>query len=1010
MTRKEWRRMKRLIVSLAALVLVLIVARVSAGEIMGASNVAAQAKSTVPQIPQLHPDTRQAVSFDESPPLRSIPPAYNASAKQEAERENWMKPRSQVANFVSVDPVVQHSFGASAMPTPILTFKGYTQHDNAATGPLIFWPPDTEGDVGLNHYFQWNNVGLKIFDKAGNLIYGPVPGNTLFQGMTGPGGTACSGTNSGDPIVLYDTMADRWLASQFTTETLPSGPTYECIAISKTGDPTGQYYRYAFQASPTTDPSRFEDYPHFGVWPDAYYMTTNEFDVGPSGDIPPIGFVGAGNFAFERAEMLVGNPAARMVYFHLDPPYGGMLPSDLDGPNNPPAGSPNYFVEVDDEFGEPAADQLSIFKFHVDWSNVLSSTFTGPTTVPVAAFDPGLCEAERGACIPQPDTKQMLESITDRLMYRLAYRNFGDHESLVVNHTVDADGTGHAGIRWYELRSPGTSPTIHQQGTYAPDASHRWMGSISMDGDGNIALGYSVSNATDVYPSIRYTGRLAGDPLGQLPQGEATLYAGLGSQTANARWGDYSMMGIDPSDDCSFWYTQEYYGATGDYWLTRIGKFRFPTCGGGAIPTETPIPAPDPCTLPGVIVETDPTGDVADILGGGGTEQDKYDAQYISVAEPYTGTGPDHLVFTLKVVSLDGPENDPATSPNSFWRIFFSTPATTTLSFVDMRTSASGVVTFKYGTGTGTTVGDADDGSYSHDGSIRITIADSKLGVGPGDTLTGIYSRVSNGAIFAENVNYPEPDISVAYTIHGNAFCQFGGGATPTPIVVPTACPIQFADVPSTGEGSTFYSYVRCLACRQIVSGYPCGDPGETCNGSNQPYYRPSANVSRGQLSKIVANSAGLNDPVAQGQQQFADVEPGDPFYLYVERLAQTGAIAGYPCDTEGEGCDSENRPYFRPTNPATRGQISKIVSIAAGFDEEVPEDQQTFTDVPTDSPFWVYIERLSSREIISGYGDEDMCPTGTPCFRYNDLTSRGQMAKIAANAFFPNCQTPARR
>jgi hypothetical protein len=235
--------------------------------------------------------------------------------------------------------------------------------------------------------------------------------------------------------------------------------------------------------------------------------------------------------------------------------------------------------------------------------------------------------------------------------------------------------------------------------------------------------------------------------------------------------------------------------------------------------------------------------------------------------------------------------------------------------------------------------------------------------------------------------------------------------ATSTPNATATACAIKFADVPPTGEGSTFYGFVRCLACRHIVSGYPCGAPGEPCNDDDDPYYRPGANVTRGQLSKIIANSAGLDNDIPEDQPQFADVEPGSPFYEYVERLAQTGAIAGYPCGGPGvtEPCDPEGRPYFRPNNPATRGQISKIVSIAAGFEEEVDEDQQTFTDVDQDSPFWVYIERLSSRGVISGYGEASKCPTGTPCFRYNDQTTRGQMAKIAANAFFPNCQTPAR-
>ncbi|HET6313649.1 MAG TPA: S-layer homology domain-containing protein, partial [Chloroflexia bacterium] len=661
------------------------------------------------------------------------------------------------------------------------------------------------------------------------------------------------------------------------------------------------------------------------------------------------------------------------------------------------------------------------------------------------------------ACIPQPGTTQQLEAITDRLMYRLAYRNFGTHESLVVNHTVDAQGTGQAGIRWYELRNPNTTLTVHQQGTYAPDTSHRWMGSMSMDGDGNMALGYSVSNGTDVFPAIRYTGRLATDPLNLMAQGEATLYPGYGSQTANARWGDYSMMGIDPVDDCTFWYTQEYYGATGQYWQTRVGKFRFASCGGGAIPTETPMPAPDPCTLPGVKLVTDSTGDAADITGAVDTEgTEKYDIQWISIAEPYTATGPSHLAFTMKVASLAGPDNSPSASPNSAWRMYFTSPMSTTVRFVDMRTDNSGVVTYKYGSMTGaagtthTTEGDADAGVYGFDGTIRITVATSKLGnLAPGQTLSAVHGRVfimtpTGGFYSPDTANYPEPDKSVTYTLVGNASCQPVVEATPTttgtampsstsaatatrtstsvpgttstpvasstPNATATACPIEFADVPATGEGSTFYPYVRCLACRGIVSGYPCGGPGEGCNGNDDPYYRPSANVTRGQLSKIVANSAGLDDPIAEGQQQFADVEPGDPFYEFVERLAQTGAIAGYPCSGQGEGCDEQNRPYFRPGNFATRGQISKIVAIAAGFEEEIPEDRKTFTDVPADSPFWVYIERLAGRDVISGYGEAEKCPTGTPCFLYNDYTTRGQMEKIAANAFFPNCVTPARK
>jgi hypothetical protein len=292
---------------------------------------------------------------------------------------------------------------------------------------------------------------------------------------------------------------------------------------------------------------------------------------------------------------------------------------------------------------------------------------------------------------------------------------------------------------------------------------------------------------------------------------------------------------------------------------------------------------------------------------------------------------------------------------------------------------------------------------FEPDGATATTTTTSTSTVVPSTTSTTAPSTTtSTSTVVPSATNTTAPSATSTAVV----------SSTSTPNATATACTIKFADVPSTGEGSTFYSFIRCLACRGIVSGYPCGGPGEDCNDDNDPYYRPGANVTRGQLSKIIANSAGLNDPVAEGQQQFADVEPGDPFYLYVERLAETGAIAGYPCGESGPGepCDDLNRPYFRPNNPATRGQISKIVSIAAGYEEDVPAEQQTFTDVPTDSPFWVFIERLASREIISGYGEASRCPeTGAPCFRYNDLTTRGQMAKIAANAFFPNCQTPAR-
>ena len=505
-----------------------------------------QGGGAVLQISLRSPVVIQATHSDLSAPLRImarvLPPGsgkHRITAIQEFENEMHAFKRPQPA-FAPVDTVVQRTFGPLVMPTPIITFEGYSQQDNYNINNGIGGvPPDTEGDVGPNHYFQWVNTGIRIFDKNGNTLLGPILGNSLWSGFPG----TCAANNMGDPLVLYDPLADRWLASQFSVPTRSSGPSYECIAISTSPDPTGAYYRYEFETSATN----FEDYPHLGVWPDAYYMTTNEFSS-------PVTFAGAGNFAFDRAKMLVGDPSATAQYFHLDPPHGGFLPTDLDGTTLPPAGSPNYFVEmVYDASGAPQ-DSLDVYRFHVDFLIPANSTFTGPTTLATAPFDSELCTASRGACIPQPDPTSLLEDISDRLMHRIAYRNFGDHEAAVINHTVDADGSGLGGIRWYELRGLFGTPTIFQQGTYAPDSTHRWMGSIAMDRSGNIAVGYSASSTT-VNPSIRYAGRLASDPPGQLAQGEATLYPGGGSQTDYARWGDYSAMSVDPVDDCTFWFT-----------------------------------------------------------------------------------------------------------------------------------------------------------------------------------------------------------------------------------------------------------------------------------------------------------------------------------------------------------------------------------------------------------------------------------------------------------------------
>ena len=550
---------------------------------------------------QTRPAVFPAVKHDVSPALSNIPviPGEKSPLNREVLRQPLPKRGPKIPGFQ--DPVLQNFHGISNMPGPANNFGGGDNTDGVL-------PPDTNGDVGPNHYVQWVNLHFTIYDKSGVKVYGPAAGNTLWTKFGGP----CESTNNGDPIALYDHLANRWLMSQFAFPNFPFGPYYQCVAISTTSDPTGQYYRYQF----TISDSKLNDYPKFGVWSDGYYMSFNQFScdifcqlIG----VASFDWAGQGVAVFERDKMLNGQPANMVSFdlFGIDPNLGGMLPSDLDG-QAPPPGRPNHFVQIDDDASGYSPDQLQIWQFKVDWSNTANSTFTRKAALPVAAFESNLCGFN--PCIPQPGGAPPLDALSDRLMYRLQYRNFGAHESLVVNHTVDV-GLDHAGIRWYEIRDPNGAPNIYQQGTYAPDADHRWMGSIAMDKDGNMALGFSVASAA-TYPSIRYVGRLAGDPLGTLPQGETVIVNGSGSQTHDSgRWGDYSMMTVDPTDDCTFWYTQEYYDATSAAgWKTRIASFKIPTCGGGSsLPTVT-IAATTPNAS-----ETGPTPGIFTVARSGDT-------------------------------------------------------------------------------------------------------------------------------------------------------------------------------------------------------------------------------------------------------------------------------------------------------------------------------------------------------------------------------------------------------
>lgn len=469
------------------------------------------------------------VSFDRD--VRTLPVPKNRQPHITLQREEPEAP----AGPVVPDPVVQRWPGKTPMPAPFRNFDGLDH--TVASG----FPPDPNGDVGPNHYIQTANTSIAIYDKTGVQL-ALFSYDDFFDGT----GTPCDSSFRSDPVVLYDAMADRWFLSDFAFS--GNGPFYECIAVSKTADPVaGGWWQYAL----LTDNNVLADYPKFGVWPDAYYMSAY---LSPNIRV----------WALDRNSILSGGPL-NTVSFDLSG-FFFLLPSNLRGAL-PPAGSPNFFTSVNTS----NSNIVHLWKFQVDWNTPLNSTFTGPTDITVANYTQ-----------PGPDLPELngnaLEPLRFRFMMQLQYRNFGGTESLWGNQTVDSGG-GIYGIRWYEIQNPNGVPTVHQQGTYQPDSNFRWNGSLAVDQFGNMALGYSVSSAA-MFPSIRYAGRLAGDPLGTLPQAEQSLIEGAGAQIGfvGNRWGDYSAMTVDPVDDCTFWFTNEYYATTGTDWSTRIGVFSFPGC------------------------------------------------------------------------------------------------------------------------------------------------------------------------------------------------------------------------------------------------------------------------------------------------------------------------------------------------------------------------------------------------------------------------------------------------
>ena len=459
------------------------------------------------------------------------------------------------ASSGAVDQAIQPTGGAAPAPGTTTNFPGL-DFANFGAG----WPPDTNGDVGQSYYIQTVNTSIGIFSKAGGPPVAAFTFNAFFDGT----GTPCDANNQGDPVVVYDPLGHHWIISDFAFSS-SHGPFYECFAVSKGEDPTATngWWFYALQTDAGAD---FPDYPKLGVWPDGIYMTANMFGTRGRGTFSNVRI-----WALNRDELESGGPMT-VVSTDLPLNVGGatifsVLPSNVRG-TPPSSGSPNLLTEI---WGSGA---VRVWKAAVNWSTP-SLSLSGPTVVSV----PGWTTAP--ATVPALGGSN-LDTLQERLMMQNQYRNINGVESLWLTDTVAGPSSGQAAIRWYQLNVTGgtVSTTPVQASTYSPDSSSQFMPSLAVDKNGNMAIGYSVSSSS-MYPAIRYSAQLASSlpgSLNTLDQTETSLIEGAGSQTTYSRWGDYSAMTVDPVDDCTFWYTNEYYATSGSDWQTRIGSFKLAGC------------------------------------------------------------------------------------------------------------------------------------------------------------------------------------------------------------------------------------------------------------------------------------------------------------------------------------------------------------------------------------------------------------------------------------------------
>jgi len=648
---------------------------------------------------------------------------------------NMANPRILQKKSAAMDPAVQSeglTRDAMAMSSSIINFAGMNLNSNGAG-----WPPDTCGDVGQNYYIQTVNTSIGIYNKTTGALVSATTFDSFFGG-SGITGTPCDNDNNGDPIVLYDVYNSRWFILDFAWTGTSNG-SYYSIAVSKTSDPTGAWWMYCLHA----DNTLMNDYPKCGVWSDGIYITANMFNFTNSA------FQHVKIWGLKTPDLYNGTLTVQSLTDSSAQAWS-ILPVNAKGSNAPPSTGCYMYAMDADEYGGSSIDAIFAWKYTIDWNNSANTTWTGPATMPTAAF--GLTASR----VPQQGTSNTLDTLYGRLMYPANYVNYGTHESVFVCHVAEYNSTRQ--MRWYELRINGGNSSIYQQGTFAPDSTHRWMGSVAGDKNGNIAMGYSASSSA-MYPAIRYAGRYPTDPLGTLGQGEATLIQGNGYQTSYTRWGDYSHLSLDPDGE-TFWYTTEYYASSGTNWQTRIGSFKM---------TSTPDTTPPVITNVGSSNVGDTTADITWTTNEAATSVVHYGltTSYGST-KTVAGYATAHNVgltgltalttYHYKVVSVDGSSNSSQSGDFTFTTT--DTPATPEMFVQNIAMSivsrkGRAVITIKDTNGnfvSGATVYVTWSGSVSGtssgvtDSSGVVTL-DSARGPRKGATFTATVTNVTHATL-----------------------------------------------------------------------------------------------------------------------------------------------------------------------------------------------------------------------------------------------------------------------